>query len=132
DHAHMVVRFHGGTQRADSEHHHATLTMRPTHEQPLEREALAVVPRAASAISLIEHPDKSMVLEIDGAISSEQAGAVERALWIRRPEMRRMLLARTGDFVENGTVRHSHALALAQRLIAYPVLRARIAKEPVT
>ncbi len=132
DHAHMVVRFHGGTERAESEHLHATLTMRPTLEQPLVREALAVVPRAASAISLTEHPDKSMVLEIDGAISSEQAGAVERALWIRRPEMRRMLLARTGDFVENGTVRHSHALALAQRLIAYPVLRARIAKEPVT
>lgn len=132
DHAHMVVRFHGGAEPEESEHLHATLTMRPTLEQPLMREALAIVPRAAPSIALTEGADGTMVLEIDGAITSEQAGAVERALWLRRPEMRRMLLARTGDFIENGAVRHSRALALAQRLIAYPVLRARIAREPTT
>jgi phosphoribulokinase len=132
DRADMVVRFHGGAEPTDYERLHATVTMRPTLEQPEIQSALDACPRAAPAIALAERPGGELVVEIDGAISSEQAGAVERALWMRRPEMRRMLLARTGDFFENGTIRHSHALALAQRLIAYPVLRARLAKEAVT
>jgi len=131
-HAHMVVRFHGGAEPADYERLHATVIMRPALEQPELRAAIDACPLAAPVIALTEGASGELVLEIDGAISSEQAGAVERALWMRRPEMRRMLLARTGDFIEDGTVRHSHALALAQRLIAYPVLRARLAKEAVT
>jgi phosphoribulokinase len=132
EHAHMVVRFHGGAEPPDYERLHATVTMRPTLEQPEMQSALDACPRATPAISLTGNVGGDVVLEIDGAISSEQAGAVERALWMRRPEMRRMLLARTGDFIENGTLRYSHALALAQRLIAYPVLRARLSKEAVT
>ena len=130
--ADMVVRFHGGAEPTDYERLHATLRMRPTLEQPEMQSILAACPRAAPAITLTESGGGEVVLEIDGAISSEQAGAVERALWMRRTELRRLLLARTGDFVENGAVRHSHALALAQRLIAYPVLRARLARETVT
>ena len=46
-------------------------------------------------------------------------------LWSRRPELERLLMARTGNFTENGTTRHSHALAIAQLLLTYPVLRAK-------
>jgi len=129
--AQIVVRFHGGAEPADYERLHATITMRPSLGQPDLESVLAACPLAAPVVALTRGDDGDAVLEIDGAISSEQAGAVERALWMRWPEMRRMLLARTGDFVEHGDVRHSHALALAQRLIAYPVLRARLARETV-
>jgi phosphoribulokinase len=111
--ADMVVRFHGGAEPSDYKRLHATLTVRAKLEQPELQAALAVCPRAAPAIALTEGAGGELVLEIDGAISSEQADEVERALWTRRPEMRRMLLARTGDFIENGTLRHSHGIALA-------------------
>jgi phosphoribulokinase len=129
--ADMVVRFHGGAEPADYERLHATITTRASLNQPELDGVLAACPLAAPAVSLEARDDGASVLEIDGAITSEQAMAMERALWMQWPEMRRMLLAHTGDFVEHGNVRHSHALALAQRLIAYPVLRARLATEPV-
>jgi phosphoribulokinase len=128
EHADMVVRFHPDSENTDYERLHATVTMRPTLDQPDLRAVIESCPRAASALRLTRDGD-SEELEINGAISAEQAAEVERELWSRRPELERLLMARTGNFTENGTTRHSHALAIAQLLLTYPVLRAKLAKE---
>jgi phosphoribulokinase len=128
EHADMVVRFHPNSDHPDYEHLNATVTMRPTLDQPDLRAVIESCPRAASALRLTRDGD-SEELEINGAISAEQAAEVERELWSRRPELERLLMARTGNFIENGTMRHSHALAIAQLLLTYPVLRAKLAKE---
>ena len=130
EHADMVVRFHPGTDYTDYEHLHATVTMRPTLDQPDLRAVIESCPRAATALRLT-HDDGGEALEIDGGISAEQAAEVERELWSRRPELEQLLMARTGNFTENGITRHSHALAIAQLLLTYPVLRARLAKDRV-
>lgn len=130
-HADMVVRFHAGSASTDYERLHATVTMRPTLDQPDLQAVLDACPRAASAMHL-SRDDESEALEIDGAISAEQAAEVERELWSRRPELERLLMARTGNFIENGAMRHSHALAIAQLLLTYPVLRAKLARERVS
>jgi phosphoribulokinase len=127
-HADMVVRFHPDSDYTDYEHLHATVTMRPTLDQPDLRAVIESCPRAASALRLTRDGE-SEELEIDGRISAEQAAEVERELWSRRPELERLLMARTGNFIENGTTRHSHALAIAQLLLTYPVLRARLTRE---
>jgi phosphoribulokinase len=128
EHADMVVRFHPDSEYTDYERLHATVTMRPTLDQPDLRAVIESCPRAAPALTLTRDGD-SEELEINGAISAEQAAEVERELWSRRPELERLLMARTGNFTENGTTRHSHALAIAQLLLTYPVLRAKLAKE---
>ena len=128
DHADMVVRFHPDSSYTDYEHLHATVTMRPTLDQPDLRAVIESCPRAASALQLTRDGE-SEALEIDGGISAEQAAEVERELWSRRPELERLLMARTGNFIENGTTRHSHALAIAQLLLTYPVLRAKLTRE---
>jgi phosphoribulokinase len=128
EHADMVVRFHPDSDYTDYEHLHATVTMRPTLDQPDLRAVIESCPRAASALRLTRDGE-SEELEINGAISAEQAAEVERELWSRRPELERLLMARTGNFTENGTTRHSHALAIAQLLLTYPVLRAKLTKE---
>ena len=128
EHADMVVRFHPDSSFTDYEHLHATVTMRPTLDQPDLRAVIEACPRAASALQLTRDGE-SEALEIDGRISAEQAAEVERELWSRRPELERLLMARTGNFIENGTTRHSHALAIAQLLLTYPVLRARLTRE---
>jgi phosphoribulokinase len=131
EHADMVVRFHPDSDFTAYEHLHATVTMRPTLDQPDLRAVIESCPRAASALRLTRAGD-SEELEINGAISAEQAAEVERELWSRRPELERLLMARTGNFIENGTTRHSHALAIAQLLLTYPVLRAKLAKERIS
>lgn len=128
EHADMVVRFHPDGDQTNYEQLNATVTMRPTLDQPDLRAVIESCPRAASALRLADDGD-SEELEIDGAITAEQAEEVERELWSRRPELERLLMARTGNFIENGTTRHSHALAIAQLLLTYPVLRAKLAKE---
>jgi phosphoribulokinase len=128
EHADMVVRFHPDSSYTDYEHLHATVTMRPTLDQPDLRAVIESCPRAATALQLTRDGE-SAALEIDGRISAEQAAEVERELWSRRPELERLLMARTGNFIENGTMRHSHALAIAQLLLTYPVLRARLTRE---
>ncbi|HEY2898244.1 MAG TPA: hypothetical protein VGJ12_13980, partial [Gemmatimonadaceae bacterium] len=128
EHADMVVRFHPDSDYTDYEHLHATVTMRPTLDQPDLRAVIESCPRAATALRLARNDDGEE-LEIDGGISAEQAAEVERELWSRRPELERLLMARTGNFTENGTTRHSHALAIAQLLLTYPVLRAKLTKE---
>lgn len=128
EHADMVVRFHPDSDLTDYEHLNATVTMRPTLDQPDLHAVIESCPRAASALRLTRDRD-SEALEIDGRISAEQAAEVEQELWSRRPELERLLMARTGNFTENGTTRHSHALAIAQLLLTYPVLRAKLTKE---
>jgi phosphoribulokinase len=128
EHADMVVRFHPDASYTDYEHLHATVTMRPTLDQPDLRAVIDSCPRAASALRLTRNGDGES-LDVDGRISAEQAAEVERELWTRRPELERLLMGRTGNFIENGTMRHSHALAIAQLLLTYPVLRARLTKE---
>jgi phosphoribulokinase len=128
EHADMVVRFHPDSDYTDYEHLHATVKMRPTLDQPDLRAVVESCPRAASALRLTRDDDGEE-LEIDGGISAEQAAEVERELWSRRPELERLLMARTGNFTENGTTRHSHALAIAQLLLTYPVLRAKLTNE---
>jgi phosphoribulokinase len=124
EHADMVVRFHPSSNDTDYSHLDATVTMRPTLDQPDLGAVIESCPGAASALRHTRRADGDE-LEIDGAISAEQAAEVEHQLWSSRPELERLLMARTGHFTENGTMRHSHALAIAQLLLTYPVLRAR-------
>ena len=95
EHADMVVRFHPDSDHTDYEHLHATVTMRPTLDQPDLRAVIDSCPRAASALRLTRNGDGEE-LEIDGAISAEQAAEVERELWSRRPELERLLMAPHG------------------------------------
>jgi phosphoribulokinase len=130
-HADLVVRFHPGPHATDDARLHASVSIRPTIEHPDLDAVIGSCPHAASALRLLAECGTAGAsgVEIDGAITAPQAAEVEDALWRQRPELQHLLLERTGHFVANGTLRHSHALALAQILITYPVLRARLAKE---
>ena len=74
--------------------------------------------------STIDEP----VLEIDGRISDAETAQAELALMRQRPELQNILQRRTGQFMNNGTQRHSNALGLAQLLISYPVISAKLAQ----
>ncbi len=132
EHADLVVRFHPGPHAIDDERLHASVIMRDRLEHPDLRAVIGECPRAVPMLELTEDKRGGSVLEIDGAMSGAQATEVETALSRQRPELDRLLLGCTGQFIANGTMHHSHALALAQLLIAYPVLSAKLVQEMST
>lgn len=127
DYAEMVVRFRPGPRAIDDTKLHATLAMRDQVRHPALREVLEQSPLAATRLQL-QKQGAGAVLEIDGRISDAETAQAERALMRQRPELHYILQRRTGQFTTNGLQRHSNALGLAQLLIAYPVISAKLAQ----
>lgn len=133
--ADMVVRFYPPGAPRDDERLNVRLTMRPTMPQPNLDEIVAQSGCGASALRLSVARDNGRLtefLEIDGAVTGEQAQAVEAAMWAQQPELRHMLPGEIGsfvDFVHGEQLRHSAPLGLTQLFIAHHMLRARLAKE---
>src|SRR6478672_5789150 len=127
EHANMVVRFRPGPNAIDDTKLHATVAMRDQVRHPALREVLEEAPLAAARLQL-RRQGAGAVLEIDGRISDAETAQAEQALMRQRPELRHMLQRRTGQFSANGAQRHSNALGLAQLLIAYPVISAKLAQ----
>jgi phosphoribulokinase len=127
DHADMVVRFRPGPNAIDDTKLHATVAMRNQVRHPALREVLEQSPLAAARLQLRKN-GAGAVLEIDGRISNAETAQAEQALMRQRPELHSILQRRTGQFTTNGMPRHSNALGLAQLLIAYPVISAKLAQ----
>lgn len=127
DHADMVVRFRPGPNAIDDTKLHATVAMRNQLRHPALPAVLEESPLAAPRLQLRRRGDGA-VLEIDGRISDVESAQAEQALMRQRPELLDILRRRTGQFMTNGAQGHSNALGLAQLLIAYPVISAKIAR----
>jgi phosphoribulokinase len=127
EHADMVVRFRPGPNAIDDTKLHATVAMRNQLRHPALPAVLEESPLAAPRLQLRKRGDGA-VLEIDGRISDEETAQAELALMRQRPELKHILQRRTGQFMTNGTQGHSNALGLAQLLIAYPVISAKVAR----
>ena len=127
DHADMVVRFRPGPKAIDDTKLHATVAMRDRVRHPALREVLEQSPLAAARLQLRKQ-GAGAVLEIDGRISDAETAQAEQALMRQRPELHSILQRHTGQFTTNGMQRHSNALGLAQLLIAYPVISAKLAQ----
>ena len=127
EHADMVVRFRPGPNAIDDTKLHATVAMRNQLRHPALPAVLAEAPLAAPRLQLRKQGDGA-VLEIDGRISDVETAQAEQALMRQRPELKHILQRRTGQFSTNGTQGHSNALGLAQLLIAYPVISAKLAR----
>ncbi len=123
----MVVRFRPGPRAIDDTKLHATVAMRTAERHPALREVLEQSPLAAARL-ILRRQGAGAVLEIDGRISDAETAQAELALLQQRPELQNILQRRTGQFMNNGTQRHSNALGLAQLLISYPVISAKLAQ----
>jgi hypothetical protein len=123
----MVVRFRPGPHAIDDTKLHATLSMRDQGRHPALPVVLADSPLAARRLQL-RRRGAGAVLEIDGRISDEETAQAEQALMRQRPELTHILQRRTGQFTTNGMHAHSNALELAQLLITYPVISAKLAR----
>ncbi|GAB4432351.1 MAG: phosphoribulokinase [Chloroflexi bacterium OHK40] len=62
------------------------------------------------------------ILEIDGALSAAQAGAVEEVIWEHLAGLRYLRPEQLGTYLDGRALRQSHALGLVQLLIAYQLL----------
>jgi phosphoribulokinase len=131
DHANMVVRFRPGPNAIDDTKLHATVAMRDQVRHPALREVIEQSPLAAARLQLQKN-GAGAVLEIDGRISDAETAQAEQALMRQRPELHPILQRQTGHFTTNGMQRHSNALGLAQLLIAYPVISAKLARGDTT
>jgi len=127
DHADLVVRFRPGPHAIDDTKLHATLAMRDQGRHPALPVVIAESPLAAPRLQL-RRKGEGALLEIDGRITDEETAQAERALMRQRPELKHFLQRRTGQFTSGGTRAHSNALGLAQLLIAYPVISAKLAR----
>ncbi|MEP7064647.1 MAG: phosphoribulokinase [Gemmatimonadota bacterium] len=127
EHADMVVRFRPGPKAIDDTKLHATLTMRDQGQHPALPIVLEHAPLAARRLQL-RRKGAGAVLDIDGRIADEETAQAEEALMRQRPELKHIIQRRTGQFTSNGTNAHSNALGLAQLLIAYPVISAKLAR----
>jgi phosphoribulokinase len=127
DHADMVVRFRPGPHAIDDTKLHATLAMRDQGRHPALPIVLEESPLAARRLQL-RRQGAGAVLEIDGRITDEETTQAEQALMRQRPELQQILQRRTGLFTTHGMHAHSNALGLAQLLIAYPVISAKLAR----
>ena len=63
------------------------------------------------------------LLEIDGGVTAEHAGELERAVWQHLPDLRPVGDEKFGVYQDRTEARHSQTLALTQLLIAYHLLR---------
>ena len=127
EHADMVVRFRPGPHALDDTKLHATLAMRDQGRHPALPIVLEESPLAARRLQL-RRKGMGALLDIDGRITDEETAQAEQALMRQRPELEHILRRRTGQFTMNGMHAHSNALGLAQLLIAYPVISAKVAR----
>ena len=130
--ADMVVRFRSnGAPGDDSLGVH--LTMRPTLSQPDLASVLSQVGgegKAPFALSAGDDGERlSEFLEIDGHVTDQQALAIEEAIWSQQPDLKHLLPAESGTFLDGNDERRSNPLALTQLMIAYHLLLGRLAKE---
>jgi phosphoribulokinase len=133
--ADLVVRFYRPEREHDDEHLNVLLTMRSTMQQPDVEAIAATSGIGADALRLSVGRDGGRLteyLEVEGSVTPEQAAAIEEALWAQEPALARMMPSGVGrfrDFANGEQQRCSYPLALSQLIIAYHLLRGRLAKE---
>lgn len=139
-HADLVIRFHppAGYFRpgVGGEHDDGHLNVRIHVDGRLQRLDLDDVLAAAGrggrpAIRLVETEGafargdgRGLALEIDGTVSPDVAGELERRVWAHIGAHRYLRPDEVGDYLDGATTRHSDPLGLTQLLVAYQVVRA--------
>lgn len=130
--ADLVVRFFPPAARTVAEHLAVQLTLRATLPQPDVSDIIARSGIGAPAMHLAVGRDNGRLaefLEIDGQVTTEQAQAIEAAVWAQRPEIRHLVPEQIGAFAVGREERRSKPLALTQLFIAYHLLVGRLAKD---
>jgi phosphoribulokinase len=126
-HADIVVHFYptpGDAPEQAGEHLHARLTLRPTIPHPDLSYLLSGAAGAGIRLELGRDDGRPVdFLEIDGAVTPDQAAALEQAVWQHVPNLRPLRADEFGDYNDQAQVRHSDPLALTQLLLAYHLLR---------
>jgi len=130
--ADIVVRFFQPERAADDEHLDVRITLRPTLPQPDLNGLATREGHAVDALRIAvgrDHGQLAEFVEIDGAVTSDQAVTIEEALWAQQPELLQLRAGAAGRFVEGQDEHCSRPLALAQLFIAYHLLLVRLAKD---
>lgn len=128
-HADIVVNFYpspAGAPEQSGDHLNVRLTLRPTLPHPDLSYLLSGVSRPNAGIRLeLGRDDGRPVdfLEIDGAVTLEQAAALEQAIWQHIPGLQPLRADEFGNYNDQTQVRHSDPLALTQLLLTYHLLR---------
>lgn len=135
--ADLVVRFYpqpGYWQSRDNTKLNVRILQRHSLPGP-DLDALLAEARKISAdgktrrpcLSLEEVPGGGpgeVALCIDGAIPDELASQVEDTLWAQMPRVRHLRPQQIGSFEEQGEMKHSNSLALAQLVVTYYMVQA--------
>jgi phosphoribulokinase len=127
EHADIVVGFAPSADRPDEEGSRldARLVLRPTINHP-DLSYLLEKNDEIPGIRLKLGRDQGRpadLLEIDGGVTAEHAGELERAVWQHLPDLRPVGDEKFGVYQDRTEARHSQTLALTQLLIAYHLLR---------
>jgi len=128
--ADVAVRFHAASERSDPERLDVRLALRPTLPTPDLSSVIGDGERAAMRIAVEREAGRLIeCLEIDGAVSPEQAAAIEETIWSAQPSLRPRFPDEMGAFVYGREERRSLPLALTQLLISYHLLVGRLEKD---
>lgn len=126
--ADMVVRFYPPQPPPDHQRLNVQLTLRPTLPHPDLSDVIARTEGGYPVLRQRVGRDDGRLtefLEIDGRVTSEQAAAIEDALWAYLPGLQFLRPEQLGAFMDGEQRRQSHPLGLTQLLIAYHLLVAR-------
>ncbi len=134
--ADIVVQFYAPKDSSDSEHLNVQLTLRSTLAHPDLNDVIAGGNGEGSdnqpALRLRVGRDEGRLtefLDIEGNVSTEQAIAIENAIWAHLPDLTNLRPEQIGTFVEGQEQRQSHPLGLTQLLIAYHLLLSHLERE---
>ncbi len=126
EHADIVVRFYPSGETPPDRagpNLNVRLVLRPTIPHPDLTYLDADGPASAIRLELARDNGRPVdFLEIDGNVSSAQAGRLEDAIWEHLPDLRLVREDQFGDYQDRTEVRHSHPLALTQLLLTYHLL----------
>jgi phosphoribulokinase len=130
--ADIVVQFYAPKDSSDSEHLNVQLTLRSTLAHPDLNEVIAGNDDTLPALRLRVGRDEGRLtefLDIEGNVLTEQAVAIEDAIWAHLPDLKNLRPEQIGMFVEGQENRQSHPLGLTQLLIAYHLLLGELERE---
>jgi phosphoribulokinase len=129
--ADIVVQFYAPRTSFDSEHLNVQLTLRSTLAHPDLNDVIAGGDTVVPALRLRVGRDEGRLtefLDINGNVTTDQAVAIENAIWDQLPELRNLRPEQIGRFLEGQEHRQSHPLGLTQLLIAYHLLLGHLEK----
>lgn len=130
--ADMVVQFYAPKDSSDSTHLNVQLTLRSTLAHPDLNDVIPGNNDGQPALRLRVGRDEGRLtefLDVEGNVTTEQAQAIEDAIWNHLPELQHLRPEQIGTFIEGQESRQSHPLGLTQLLIAYHLLLGHLQKE---